>query len=107
MAAKLKLKPDPFFRAPVPIPIPGSDPVNVEMVFKHRTRTELDEWVRTREGKSDIDTFMDMVIGWDFEDEFTKENADALIESRMGTAVAAYTVYLTELVGRPKEKARG
>jgi hypothetical protein len=41
--AKLKLVANPTFRAKVGIPVAGGPEVPVEFVFKHRTKTALDE----------------------------------------------------------------
>lgn len=97
--AKLKLVAAPSFKAKVPIPVAGGDPVEVEMTFKHRTKAALDEFVKTRESKSDAESLMAMVEGWDLEDAYTKENVDLLLENFIGAALATYRVYVEELVG--------
>lgn len=98
--AKLKLVANPTFRASVGIPLAGGDPVAVEMEFKHRTKTQLDEWIKSRDDKPDIDSFMDMVVAWPgLDDPFTRENVETLLENYIGTALASYRVYVEELVG--------
>lgn len=101
--AKLSLKANPTFRAPVEIPIAGGESVKANFDFKHRTKTQLEEWTKTREGRTDIESFMSMVEGWDLEDAFTRENADELLQNYIGTALATYFVYIDELV---KAKAK-
>ena len=93
----------PTFTAPVGIPIAGGDPVVVPMTFKHRTRDELDAFVDSRKGKTDAETFADMVVGWGLDDEFTPENVATLLQNRIGTALAAYHVYVGELT-KAREK---
>ena len=95
---KLKLVADPTFKAKVLIPVAGGEPVPVEFTFKHRTRTALDEFINARTGKSDADAFMEMVVAWDFEEEFNRESVDLLLENYIGTALAVYRVYIDELV---------
>lgn len=97
--AKLKLNPSPTFKSSVGIPVAGSDPVNVDLTFKHRTRDELDEFVKTRSEKSDTDSVLDMVEGWDLSDEFNRESVDTLIQNYIGSPLAIYRTYIEELSG--------
>ena len=101
--AKLSLVPNPTFKAKVAIPQAGGDSVEVEFTFKHRTKTELSEFVKGRAEKSDVETFMDMVSGWELSDAFTEANAAALLEGYIGAALATYQTYIDELV---KHKAK-
>ena len=96
--AKLTLKADPTFQSKVSIPVAGGDPVEVVFTFKHRTKSGLDEFIKSRAGVSDVDSFMDMVEGWELDDKFTKENVELLLENRIGTALATYRKYVDELV---------
>ncbi len=96
--AKLKLVANPTFRAKVGIPVAGGAEVPVEFVFKHRTKTALDEWIKSRSDKGDIDSFMEMVEGWDLEDPFNRENVETLLENYIGTALATYRVYVDQLI---------
>lgn len=79
----LSLKPDPTFKAKVPIPRPGGEPVTVQFTFKHRTRRE----------------FAAVLAGWDLDDEFTRENVATLLEQYGGSASAIADVYVRELTG--------
>ena len=96
--AKLKLIANPTFKAKVGVPVAGGVPVEVELVFKHRTQTELDAFMESRDGKPNSETFLDMVQGWDLEDEFNPGNVDLLLQNYIGTTVVAYRVYVDELV---------
>jgi hypothetical protein len=96
--AKLQLVANPIFRAKVGIPVAGGEAVPVEFVFKHRTKTALEEWIKQRIDKSDPDSFMEMVEGWDLEDAFNKENVTTLLENYIGTALATYRTYVDQLV---------
>jgi hypothetical protein len=96
--ARLALKAAPTFKAKVGIPVAGSAPVEVEFTFKHRTKTELDEFVKSRADKTDAESFMAMVEAWELTDAFTAENVEQLLESYIGAAMATFQTYLDELV---------
>ena len=95
---KLKLVASPTFTAKVGIPVAGDEPVEVLFTFKHRTKSALDEWVASRADKPEAESFMDMVIAWDLEDAFTRENVEVLLENYIGTAISTYRVYLEQLI---------
>lgn len=96
--AKLALKAAPTFKASVGIPVAGGEPVMVEFTFKHRTKTTLDEFTKSRADQTDTESFMAMVEGWDLEDAFTKESVDELLENYIGAALAVYRGYVNNLV---------
>lgn len=96
--AKFALKADPTFAAKVGFPIAGGESVDVLLTFKHRTKTALDEFLSTRENRSDVDSFVDMVVGWELLDEFNRANVELLLENHIGVAVATYKSYIDELV---------
>jgi len=96
--AKIKLVAEPTFKAKVGIPVAGAEPVEVMLTFRHRTKTVLDQWVKDRGDKSDADIFMEMVVAWELEDEFTLANVETLLQNYIGTGLAAYRVYIDELV---------
>lgn len=96
--AKLKLVANPTFKAKVGIPVAGGDPVDVEMTFKHRTKADLEEFIKTRAGKDDIDSFMEMVTGWELDDPFSKENAETLLQNYAGAGLATFKTYIDQLV---------
>jgi hypothetical protein len=96
--AKLQLKAAPTFQAKVGIPAAGGAVTDVLMTFKHRTKSELDEFIKGRVGKTDVESFMEMVTGWELEDEFNAENATLLLENYIGTAQATFFQYVDELV---------
>ena len=96
--AKLALKASPTFQAKVGIPVAGGASVDVLFTFRHRTKTELVEFVSTRQDKTDEETFLEMVTDWDLEDAFTPENVKELLENYIGAALAVYETYKAELV---------
>lgn len=97
--AKLKLVAAPTFRAKVGIPVAGGEVVQVEFSFKHRTRDALDEFIRSRAEKGDAESFLEMVEGWELEDEFNAANVELLLQNYGGSALAVYRAYVEELVG--------
>jgi hypothetical protein len=95
---RLTLIASPTFKSKVGVPVAGGEPVDIELVFRHRTKSALDEFIKTRAKKSDVESFMEMVEGWDLEDEFGKESVELLLENYIGTALATYRVYVDQLV---------
>lgn len=97
---KLKLVAEPTFKATVEIPIAGSAPVSVVFTFRHRTKTQLAEFTKASEGKSesDLDFVMGMVCGWELDDEWTAENVALLLENYHGAAAAISMRYPQVLV---------
>lgn len=70
----------------------------MEFTFKHRTKSELDVFGKALAGRSDGEAFMEMLTGWEFEEEFNRESVDLLLENYMGAALAVYDTYKNELV---------
>lgn len=95
---KLSLIANPTFKSKVGIPVAGEESVDVLVTFKHRTKTALDEFIKSRADQSDVDSFMAMVSGWDLIDEFNKENVEILLENHIGAALAVYRSYVEELL---------
>ena len=97
--AKLSLIASPTFSADVPIPVAGGDPVLVKIEFRHRTKAALKEWVESNSTRSDLDGFLDMVVGWPgLEDEFNRANVEVLLENYGGASLAVFKVYLDQLI---------
>jgi hypothetical protein len=97
--AKIKLDPAPTFTAPVKIPVHGSDPAVIAFTFKHRTRTELGEWVKSTAEMTDSEVIATCASGWEFDDEFTPKNIHRLVENYGGSGLAVFNAYIDELRG--------
>ena len=95
--AKFKLIADPTFVSKVPIPVAGEAPIEIKFTFKHRTKDELEQFAKDRINKSDVETVMEMATGWELDDEFNADNVQMLLQNRIGSGLAAYNVYLSEL----------
>lgn len=96
--ARLSIVAAPTFKAKVAIPVAGAEPVEVEFTFKHRTKAGLQEFVESRAGKSDAETLLDMVTGWEFEEELNESNAKTMLQNYIAAPVAIYQAYVNELV---------
>lgn len=100
------LDPNPTFDEVVEIPVPGADPENLELTFKHMRRkayTELMGLVGKGE-MSEIDALCSMVAGWKNVDvEYSREAMERLIDNYPGAALAIPRKYSSALIhGRAK-----
>jgi hypothetical protein len=95
--AKLKLQPDPTFKATVLIPAAGMPDVSLEFTFKHRTRDQLRKFVEESAERDDADTILDMATAWELADAFDKENVSLLVQNYTAAARAVFDKYLDEL----------
>ena len=114
--AKFKIAQAPTFVGGVMIPIVGQEPVKVEFTFKYRNRIELaalfDEWNQRRKDglekfgnkpsvseiiavdtENQMQQIKDLVVGWEFDDEFDDESVKALVTSCHGTTEAVVDAY--------------
>jgi hypothetical protein len=96
--AKLSLTAAPTFKAGVAIPVAGGAAVEVEFTFKHRTKKELEAFVTSREDKTDAESFMEMVVGWELDDPFNTASVELLLQNYIGAAIATYRAYMKALV---------
>jgi hypothetical protein len=97
--AKLQLKAAPTFQAEVGIRDADGNVTPVKMTFRHRTKTELDEFIKARPDKTDVESFMDMVVGWDLEEELNEANVTTLMDNYMGgAALPTFQKYIDALL---------
>lgn len=97
MAKKFSLVPSPTFKASVSIQVPGGRSVQVEFIFKHRTRDEFKEFTDTLEGRKDVEILLDIASGWELEDAFEAKNLQQLVDNYMGAGRAVLETYIAEL----------
>lgn len=93
---KLSLIANPTFKAKVGIPIAGGNPVEVEFIFKHRTKTELDKWLAI-EHKSDVNVILDVASAWDLQEPFDESNVSILCQNYIGSSREIIKKYVEEL----------
>jgi len=97
----LKLLANPTFRAKVNIPLPGGEKADFVGIFKHRTADQLREFSTGEEakGRSDIDTVMAMLTGWEEVDaEFSAEAVSQMLQQHHAAARAIGDAYVRELM---------
>ena len=97
--AKLVLSASPTFTATVLIPVPGKKAVPVEFTYKGRTKEAFREFADGLGGRDEIDLLMDIIVGWELEDEFSRDNVEKLSNEYMGASKAIIDKYVTELTG--------
>jgi hypothetical protein len=60
---------NPVFTAPVEVPVPGQEAAEIVLRFKHKTRSQIDDFlVRSAKARSqaeDLDLLMEIVDGWE------------------------------------------
>jgi hypothetical protein len=115
--AKFKIQPEPTFTSLVKIPRVGGDPIEVPFTFKYMDRDALaklfKQWAddslavqeKFSEGELDLPAFTagmmetqckqikDIVIGWDFDDEFNDESVMALVKTSVSVPAAVISTY--------------
>lgn len=96
--AKLKLKPDPTFKAHVAIQAAGSGVDPVEFTFKHRTRDEMDVFMKASPDLRDAALIMEMASGWELVEAFTAENIATLVQNYITAPQTIFEKYVDELV---------
>jgi hypothetical protein len=95
--ARLSIVAAPTFKAVVSIPVAGGAPVDVEFTFKHRTKAAMSEFISSREGKTDGESLMEMISGWDFAEDLTPGSAETMLQNYIGAALPIYRTYIEEL----------
>lgn len=104
-----KIKPNPTFRARVPMPVPGvpeADRPKVEFEFRHKTKTEVAAFIEHCKANpdADVDSLMQIIVGWSgVVDEdgvpiaFSRDQLAALAENYLSAPVAIASAYQMEL----------
>ena len=101
--AKLTLAIAPTFPFSVTIPKAGDAPVTLKLTGKHRTKSQLDDFLKSRAEKEDVASIQDMATGWDLEDEFNGDNIDLMCQNYIAAPLEIYRAYIAQLIG---EKAK-
>lgn len=101
----LKLKPDPRFTAPVLVPVPGREAVEIALRFRHKSRAELAEFsaraMKAHGDGADLELLLEVVDGWEravVDDSgnavpFSSEALAALIDAYPGAVMAILRGY--------------
>ena len=96
--AKLKLNPDPTFKAKVAVPVPGGT-ADVEFTFKYRDRKTALAWVDESKDAEEADLMLEMAEAWDLDDPFDRDSMEKLCNSYPGASRAVADRYMRELAG--------
>jgi hypothetical protein len=102
--AKLKLQPDPTFKAKVGIPIPGGEPVEVEFTFKHRDREAIQAYLDELKGmvdqsiETDVHIVQKVATAWELDDPFDDPSIRLLCSNYHGAAWEISRKYIQELM---------
>lgn len=120
MSKSFKIQQNPTFKETVKIPRVGGEPLEVVFEYKYLTRKELavlqDDWNKatkemiekwTKAGDDErsleemsedeithnVKQLKDIVVGWNFSDEFNDENIRALVEATLHTTDSIVKAY--------------
>jgi hypothetical protein len=75
----LTLNPQPTFVAPALITVPGqAEPVSISVTWRHKSRTELDAWLKGLSSRDDHEVLSEVIAGWDEADVDSPYSVDAL-----------------------------
>lgn len=109
MAGKVifKLQPPATFTEEVAIPVPGGEPVKIDIVFRRMTRDERVDFMKRAADatpENEIDLFMEMVAGWGRVDtEFSREAVELLMQNYEGAVPAILAEFnMAHIRGRRK-----
>lgn len=112
---KLKINPDPQFKADVSITVPGqSEPGTISLTFKYRGRDEYKalledfedktkdkknekgevEKIVIKKGKTFVEAFPEFVLGWDLDEKFTPENIKVFLNNYPAAYQEIFAEYL-------------
>ena len=94
------LQPKPTFVKEVVLTVPGGGEGKFKGVFKHKGKTELQEFFASisdpEKPRPDIETVLDILEGWEGVDQkFSKENVEILLENYVGAHIAILNAYST------------
>lgn len=93
-----KLQPNPTFKARVPVTIPGqAKPAEIEIEFRHFSREKMREYFDSLIGKTDVESLVQIVVGWSGIDEaFSQEALEKLCDNFPSAAAAIFETFRNE-----------
>jgi putative N-acetylmannosamine-6-phosphate epimerase len=95
--AKLSITAAPLFKAKVKIPVAGAAAVEVDFTFKHRTKKDLDLFLKALTDKKEEDIILEMVTTWELDEPLNAENVAVFLENYMSAGAAILESYVSEL----------
>ena len=97
MASKLNLQSNPTFKCKVAIPVPGGEPVPVEIEYRHHSVSSINKFWEEHSGAANVEVVWLLVAGWDLEDEYNRDNLQALLDNYPGAAAEIVGSFTAEL----------
>lgn len=98
--AKFKLQPEPTFKAPVEIPVPGDGLVKVNFTFKYRDRDAMKAFLAKvsdpESQMTDEELIEEMCAGWELTDPFERASIELLVKNYIRATSAIFDKYLDE-----------
>lgn len=93
-----KLDPNPTFQVTVPITVPGGGSRPLAVVFRHRTKSQMNEWLKVEQG--DLQMALDMIesIPDKGDDNTLQEFLQQLLEHYPASALDLFITYRRELL---------
>ena len=96
--AKIKLQPNPTFKAPVAIHVPGGDDAKVTFEFRHRDRDAIKKFSADIGELDDVGIVKLACVGWELDDAFTDDNIKLLLDNYISAARSIVATYYDELL---------
>lgn len=93
------INPNPTFSATVTFPIAGEKKASFEVVYKHKTAKEMDDFVERMKTMKDFDALVEIVVDWQVAETFNRESLQTLMDNYLGFARAAINTYFLEISG--------
>jgi len=98
--AKLSISQNPTFDAIIKIPLPGTDKEAqpVRFTFKVLGRAAMKEFLDRLQQPGDNETasLMEVVAGWEFDDEFNKTSMEKLLDTFIGIGGIIIRTFIDE-----------
>lgn len=98
--AKFKLQPNPTFKVPVDISVPGAtEPARIEIEFRHLGRKAIEAYFRDAAGKPDAEGLAGIIVGWEGVDTlYSPEALGQLLDAYPASAIEIVEAYRRELL---------
>lgn len=94
-----KIEADPTFPAKVKIGKPGGGTQELSVVFRHKTREELQDYFdrNQKEKRSDVDAALEIIESWSADKELSADSLKTLFSNFHDAARAIFVTYADEL----------
>jgi len=98
----LKKNPNPTFKQPVEIPVPGEKPEKVEFTYKYMSKSDYKAFIESASTKEDAESAAEILIAWpmSLEKEFgevSQDNIADFFESYPGAPGAVISGFIKGL----------